>query len=232
MSLMVLLAGIPSIVSRYVLSLAVLTHLLFMRGMLIRPTKEESENFGTEHAGEMKKDVLMVMCFSDASKTTLSTDPKLKLIGDDEHCLSDDGVFNIECGCYAKCIDFSGGKEPDIFTTTPTSSTITFPPPPASTGALRIDSVGDQTKVERSQAIGAWYGQSGGLRYSGTSPAVFDGSLRRRWLATGGKLLLNMVVMLGATNSQTFTLILVAEGVNLVLIQLLGMIENVVLVLI
>ncbi|KAI8329042.1 hypothetical protein BC941DRAFT_476542 [Chlamydoabsidia padenii] len=132
---MVLLAGIPSIVSRYVLSLAVLTHLLFMRDMLIRPTNEELENFGTEHAGEMKKDyIFTVMYYLMAKAGVLSLhssanegpDGDLKLIGDDEHCLSDDGVFNIECGCYAKCIDFSGGKKPDIFspakTTTRSSS--------------------------------------------------------------------------------------------------------------
>lgn len=158
-------------------------HLLFMRNMLIRPTEEELENFGTpdftifnagefpanryttgmssntsvsvnfkraemvilgsEYAGEMKKGIFTVMHYlmpkagvlslhssanegpngdvslffglSGTGKTTLSADPKRLLIGDDEHCWSDDGVFNIEGGCYAKCIDLSGEKEPDIF---------------------------------------------------------------------------------------------------------------------
>ncbi|KAI7867123.1 phosphoenolpyruvate carboxykinase [ATP] [Spinellus fusiger] len=158
-------------------------HLLFMRNMLIRPTEDELENFGTpdftifnagefpanryttgmtsttsvsvnfkrsemiilgtEYAGEMKKGIFTVMHYlmpkvgvlslhssanegpdgdvslffglSGTGKTTLSADPKRMLIGDDEHCWSDNGIFNIEGGCYAKCIDLSGEKEPDIF---------------------------------------------------------------------------------------------------------------------
>ncbi len=158
-------------------------HALFMHNMLIRPSAEESENFGepdyvifnagqasadttvegvetetsvaldfasgefvilgTEYAGEMKKGIFTVMNYllpkkgilsmhcsanegkagdlslffglSGTGKTTLSADDERALIGDDEHGWGDNGVFNIEGGCYAKCVDLSPEKEPEIY---------------------------------------------------------------------------------------------------------------------
>lgn len=158
-------------------------HAIFMHNMLIRPTRDELNDFGqpdyvifnagefpanihtrqmtsktsvdlsfergefivlgTEYAGEMKKGIFTVMNYlmpkqgvlsmhcaanegpagdvslffglSGTGKTTLSADPSRNLIGDDEHCWSDDGVFNIEGGCYAKCIQLSAEKEPQIY---------------------------------------------------------------------------------------------------------------------
>ncbi|MCL4153190.1 UNVERIFIED_CONTAM: hypothetical protein GTU68_007569, partial [Idotea baltica] len=158
-------------------------HALFMRNMLMRPNKEELDNFGepdyvifnagrfpanrytqemtsgtsvdlsfesgqivilgTEYAGEMKKGVFSVMNYtmpkrgilsmhcsanegedgdvslffglSGTGKTTLSADSRRKLIGDDEHGWTDKGVFNIEGGCYAKCIGLNEETEPEIF---------------------------------------------------------------------------------------------------------------------
>lgn len=159
-------------------------HALFMRNMLIRPTREELADFGepncvifnagafpanshtagmtsktsvdlslergeviilgTEYAGEMKKAVFTLMNYlmpkigvlsmhcsvtasreddstsvlfglSGTGKTTLSADPKRLLIGDDEHCWTDEGIFNIEGGCYAKAVYLTREAEPQIF---------------------------------------------------------------------------------------------------------------------
>ncbi|GIU94436.1 MAG: phosphoenolpyruvate carboxykinase [ATP] [Gaiellaceae bacterium] len=143
----------------------------------LHPTKAEVVIGGTYYAGEIKKSIFTLLndrlplegvfpmhCsanvgadervavffgLSGTGKTTLSADPERRLVGDDEHGWSDEGIFNFEGGCYAKVIRLSPEAEPDIYRTTRTFGTVLENVAVDERGILDLD---DDSKTENTRA--------------------------------------------------------------------------------
>jgi phosphoenolpyruvate carboxykinase (ATP) len=143
----------------------------------LHPTRAEVVIGGTYYAGEIKKSIFTLMndrlplegvlpmhCsanvggdgsvavffgLSGTGKTTLSADPARHLIGDDEHGWSEEGVFNVEGGCYAKVIRLSPEAEPEIYETTRAFGTVLENVVVDEEGVLDLD---DDAKTENTRA--------------------------------------------------------------------------------
>ncbi len=119
----------------------ILNYLLPQRGVM---SMHCSANVGDAN------DVAVFFGLSGTGKTTLSADPERRLVGDDEHGWSDDGVFNFEGGCYAKVIKLSAEAEPDIYRTTRMFGTVmenvVFDP------ETRVPDLDDAAKTENTRA--------------------------------------------------------------------------------